>query len=85
MAQKTPARFQLIVRHHDRVGVLANVLDTIRQAGINAQEIENTVFEGASAACCKIQLDSELPAEALQSIRARGEEVIFADLVELRA
>ncbi len=85
VAQKTPARYQLIVRHHDRVGVLANVLDVIRHAGINAQEIENTVFEGASSACCKIQLDSELPAAALEQIRNRGEEVIFADLVELRA
>lgn len=85
VAKKTPARFQLIVRHQDRVGVLANVLDQIRQAGINAQEIENTVFEGASAACCKIQLDSELPAEVLTRIRDRQDEVIFADLVELRA
>jgi D-3-phosphoglycerate dehydrogenase len=85
VARKTPARYQLIVRHQDRVGVLANVLDAVRQAGINAQEIENTVFEGASAACCKIQLDSELPPEALERIRGRTEEVIFADLVELRA
>jgi D-3-phosphoglycerate dehydrogenase / 2-oxoglutarate reductase len=84
VAHRTPARFQLIVRHHDRVGVLANVLDAIREAGINAQEIENTVFEGASAACCKIQLDSELPEDALTRIRTRTDEVIFADLVELR-
>lgn len=85
VAKKTPAKYQLIVRHQDRVGVLANVLDAIRHAGINAQEIENTVFEGASAACCKIQLDSEPPAEVLQRIRDRSDEVIFADLVELRA
>lgn len=85
IAKKTPARYQLIVRHQDRVGVLANVLDAIRQAGINAQEIENTVFEGASAACCKIQLETEPPAEVLEKIRGRVDEVIFADLVELRA
>ncbi|MFN7132497.1 MAG: 3-phosphoglycerate dehydrogenase, partial [Myxococcales bacterium] len=58
VARRTPARCQLIVRHHDKVGVLANVLDAVRQAGINAQEIENRVFEGAAAACCKIQLDT---------------------------
>ncbi len=84
IAAKTPARFQLIVRHQDRVGVLANVLDAIRKAGINAQEIENTVFEGATAACCKIQLDSRPPDEALAQIRARSDEIIFADLVELK-
>ncbi|MFP2930996.1 3-phosphoglycerate dehydrogenase family protein [Pyxidicoccus sp. 3LG] len=84
IADKTPARFQLLVRHHDRVGVLANVLDTVREAGINAQEIENTVFEGAHAACCKIQLDSRPPDEALERIRSRTDEIIFVDLVELR-
>jgi D-3-phosphoglycerate dehydrogenase len=84
IAEKTPARYQLIVRHHDKVGVLANVLDAIRQAGINAQEIENTVFEGHAAACCKIQLDSGPPEEVLAKIRGRTDEVIFADLVELR-
>lgn len=85
VAKKTPARYQLIVRHQDRVGVLANVLDAVREAGINAQEIENTVFEGASAACCKIQLDSAPPSDVLEKIRNRSDEVIFADLVELRA
>jgi D-3-phosphoglycerate dehydrogenase len=84
IAEKTPARYQLIVRHHDRVGVLANVLDAVRQAGINAQEIENTIFEGAQAACCKIQLDSKPPEEMLERIRSRAEEIIFVDLVELR-
>jgi D-3-phosphoglycerate dehydrogenase / 2-oxoglutarate reductase len=84
VARKTPAKYQLIVRHHDRVGVLANVLDAIRQAGINAQEIENTVFEGASSACCKIQLDSAPAAAVLDQIRNRSDEIIFADLVELR-
>jgi D-3-phosphoglycerate dehydrogenase len=85
IARRTPARFQLIVRHHDKVGVLANVLDAVREAGINAQEIENTVFDGASAACCKIQLDSRPSDEVLARIRSRPEEVIFADLVELHS
>jgi D-3-phosphoglycerate dehydrogenase len=85
IAERTPARYQLIVRHHDRVGVLANVLDAVRQAGINAQEIENTIFEGAQAACCKIQLETRPPDEILERIRARTEEIIFVDLIELRA
>jgi D-3-phosphoglycerate dehydrogenase len=84
VAQRTPARFQLIVRHHDKVGVLANVLDAVREAGINAQEIENTVFDGAASACCKIQLDSRPSEDVLARIRSRTQEVIFADLVELR-
>jgi D-3-phosphoglycerate dehydrogenase / 2-oxoglutarate reductase len=84
VARRTPARFQLIVRHLDRVGVLASVLAIIREGGINAQELENTVFEGAQSAACKIQLDSRLPDPDLERIRGLA-EVIFADLVELQA
>ncbi len=83
LARRTPARCTLIVRHHDRVGVLANVLGEIRQAGINAQAIENTIFEGAMAACCKIQLDQVPGADLLERIRGRADEVIFCDMVEL--
>ena len=82
--QKTPARCQLIVRHHDKVGVLANVLSIIREAGINAQELENTVFEGAAAACCKIQLDARPNDATLALIRGRSDEIIFVDVVDLR-
>jgi D-3-phosphoglycerate dehydrogenase len=83
IARRTPAKWQLIVRHLDRVGVLATVLQEIRQAGINAQEVENTVFEGAAAACCKIQLDTRPPDEVVDRIRAPA-EIIFVDLVELK-
>lgn len=84
VARKTEARFQLIVRHFDKVGVLANVLGELREAGINAQELENTIFEGGSAACCKIQIDSKPTDEVVAKIAARTSEVIFVDVVELR-
>lgn len=79
VARRSRARFQLVVRHEDKVGVLAGVLAVVREAGVNAQEIENTIFEGASAACAKIRLDDALPPERLEEIRKRP-EVIFADL-----
>jgi D-3-phosphoglycerate dehydrogenase len=80
--EHTPARCRLVVRHQDRVGVLANVLDRIREAGINAQRIENTVFQEAAAACCVVELDERPSPELLERIRARKEEIIFADLFE---
>ncbi len=85
VAKMTLARFQLIVRHHDKVGVLANVLGELREAGINAQELENTIFEGGLAACCKIQIDSRPGDEVLAKIRGRTNEVIFTDLIELKS
>lgn len=83
IARRSPARFQLVVRHEDKVGVLANVLAVVREAGVNAQEIENIVFEGAHAACAKIRLDEPLSEAHLAEVRARP-EVIFADIWPLR-
>lgn len=85
LARRTPARCQILVRHHDVVGVLANVLDVLRRGGINVQEVSNLVFEGAKAACCKIQLDQAPSPEVLAAIRARTDEVIFVDQVDLPA
>lgn len=83
VARKSPARARLMVRHHDKVGVLSHVLGAIREAGINVEEVQNTVFDGASAACCAIQLD-ERPGEALlERIRSRRDEVIFVECFDL--
>jgi hypothetical protein len=50
LARQTPATHRLVVRHLDRPGVLAGVLDAIKAEQINVQEMENIVFEGAAAA-----------------------------------
>jgi D-3-phosphoglycerate dehydrogenase / 2-oxoglutarate reductase len=77
------ARYQLVVRHLDRVGALANVLGVIKRHGINIQEVDNTVFEGGKAACAKIGLDTR-PSDALmQEIMVFDDEVLHVDLVVL--
>lgn len=53
----------VVVRHEDRVGVLAGVFKTLKEAGISVQEMENTVFEGAQAASARIVCD-KCPGEA---------------------
>jgi D-3-phosphoglycerate dehydrogenase len=64
LAKKTPATHMLVVRHHDRPGVLAHVFDCLRSGNINVQETENVIFEGAQAAVARINLDGA-PSEAL--------------------
>lgn len=76
LAKRTPAKFLLVVRHLDRVGVLAHVFDCLREANINVQETENIVFEGAESAVARIQLDSEPSAEVREAIRSH--ESIFS-------
>src|SRR2546421_1435986 len=43
LARRTPATHRLVVRHRDRPGVLAQVLDAIKAEQINVQEMENIV------------------------------------------
>jgi D-3-phosphoglycerate dehydrogenase len=83
VARKTPARARLIVRHYDKVGVLANVLGLIREAGINVEEVQNTIFEQAQAASCSIDLDERPPPELVARIRARTDEVLFVHSFDL--
>lgn len=82
-ASRTPAQWQLVVRHYDRVGVLAFVMDQVRRAGINIQEVENVIFEGAAAASCRIQLDADPGPDLLASIRGGNEHILGVELLKL--
>ena len=82
LAARTPATHMLVVRHRDRVGVLAHVLTELRAAGINVQEMENVVFEGAEAAIARIHLDQAPAADVLEAVNA-NEHIIATDLITL--
>ncbi len=83
LAARTPAKWQLVVRHYDRVGVLAFVMDQIRRAGINIEEVQNLIFEGATAASCRIQLDAEPGAALLNAIRAGNPDILGVELLRI--
>jgi D-3-phosphoglycerate dehydrogenase len=85
LSRRSPARFQLVVRHFDKVGVLAEVLGAIRRHALNVEEMENTIFEGAEAASAKIRLSARPPSELLDEIRARADQVIHVEVLELPA
>ena len=83
LAQRTPATHRLVVRHLDRPGVLAGVLDTLRTAEINVQEMENVIFDGAEAAVAHINLDRAPPAELLERCRADNASIIELSLLPI--
>ncbi len=83
LATQSPATHLLVVRHKDEVGVLAGVLDVLREAGINVQEMENIIFLGAAAACARIQLDGAPGAETLAALEANA-AVFATSLVPIR-
>jgi D-3-phosphoglycerate dehydrogenase len=83
LAQRTPATHRLVVRHRDRPGVLAQVLDAIKAEQINVQEMENIVFEGAEAAVARINLDKAPTQALLDSLRAGNEDIIELNVLEI--
>jgi len=83
LARRTPATHRLVVRHLDRPGVLASVLDAIKAEHINVQEMENIVFEGAAAAVARINLDNAPSKEMLNRMRAESADIIELDLIKL--
>jgi D-3-phosphoglycerate dehydrogenase len=60
----------LTVRHLDRVGVLARVLDLLSGASLNVEHMENRVFRGGEAAVASIDVAGPIPGELLAEIRA---------------
>ena len=84
LARQTPATFRLVVRHLDRPGVLAGVLDAIKAEQINVQEMENVVFEGAAAAVARINLDNAPSSGMLNQLRAESSDILELNLIQLR-
>ena len=83
IARHTPATSILTVRHRDRPGVLARILDAISVARINVQEMENVVFEGAEAAVASIHLEAAPSAEFLDALQGSEPEVIELTLTAI--
>jgi len=83
IARKSPATHLLVVRHYDRVGVLASVFDQLKRAGINVQETENIVFDGAVAAIARIHLDLAPSDEVVEAIKGNSQDIIEMSLLKL--
>jgi D-3-phosphoglycerate dehydrogenase len=83
LAQQTPATHRLVVRHLDRPGVLAIVLDAIKREHINVQEMENIVFEGAEAAVARINLDNAPSPASLGRLSAENSDILELNVLEI--
>jgi D-3-phosphoglycerate dehydrogenase len=83
LARLTPATHRLVVRHVDRPGVLAGVLDALKSEQINVQEMENIVFDGAAAAVARINLDNAPSEQILNRIKSASADIIELNLIQL--
>jgi D-3-phosphoglycerate dehydrogenase len=78
----SPARYAVVLRMLDKVGVLANTLSVLKRHGINIEEISNTVFEGAIATCTKLRVSGR-PSDACVKEIGAFDEVLHVDVVPL--
>lgn len=69
LSAQSAATHLLVVRHQDKVGVLAGVLDELRSAQVNVQEMENILFDGGRAAIARIRTVGTPNGEILQRLR----------------
>lgn len=83
LALQTPATHRLVVRHRDRPGVLATVLEAIKAEQINVQEMENIIFEGAEAAVARINLDKAPSADMLDRVAAENADILELNVLEI--
>ncbi len=59
----------LTVRHLDRVGVLAQVLDRLSTAHLNVEHMVNRVFRGGEAAVAFIDVEGQPSEDLLEAVR----------------
>ena len=78
----SPARYQMVVRSLDKVGVLANVLGVVKRHGLNVEEMTSTIFDGAIAACTKLRITGRPSEACIAEIRA-FDEVLHVDVLSL--
>ena len=65
---RSSATQSLVVRHYNRVGVLAGILGRLKSGGINVEEMTNIIFDASKAACCTLLLDHGPSEEMLDEI-----------------
>ncbi len=80
LCDKSQATRLLSVRHLNKPGVLAHVVGEIGRAGINIEEMDNTIYHGAEAACALIQLDEEPTQETIASIRSGSAHILSVNM-----
>ena len=86
LARYTPATHLLVIRHRDEVGVLSSVLNLLKEAKINVQNMENIVFSAEAgspcAACARIQIVGSPEPPILESLMS-GSAIFEVKLLSL--
>jgi D-3-phosphoglycerate dehydrogenase / 2-oxoglutarate reductase len=83
LTRPSRATHSLVIRHLDKVGVLAAVLAALRGEDLSIGEMENQIFDGEQAAVARIHLRGA-PSEGCLSALSSHEDILSVSCVELR-
>lgn len=72
LATESKATHRLVVKCNNQVGVLAGILDGLRDAGVNVESIENTVFAGGKVATFSLLLDRCPGHDFVHTLESKG-------------
>ncbi len=75
-----PVPCHLSIRHYNKVGVLAQIMNILSRAGINIETMSNTIFRGGHTAVAQMQLNRTPSDEILQEIESMTETIIQASI-----
>ena len=68
-ARTTQSYYQLAVKHFDKPGVLAHIMNVLKEGDINIEEVENIIFDGGLVALCTMKLMDPASSKMLEEIR----------------
>ena len=81
---RPPSKALLTIHHKNRIGVLASILDIIRDANINVERMENLIFSGAEGACARIELDNLMLDGDIKRIKGLTKDIYMITQVPLQ-
>lgn len=81
---RPPSKALLTIHHKNRIGVLASILDIIRDANINVERMENLIFTGGDGACARIELDNLLSDSDIAKIKDLSVDIFMVKQVSLQ-
>jgi D-3-phosphoglycerate dehydrogenase len=80
LAEESGALCQLVVRHRNQPGVLAQVFRILSELGINVEEMENVLYRGQQTACARIRLSKSPEQSTLNKLAKTSEHILGVEL-----
>lgn len=76
LQEHTDVQVQMIVRHFNKVGVLASVMELLRMYDINIEGMSNTIFKEGKTAVAVMELSHVPPNDLLSQLQSMEDKII---------